>query len=158
MDMKKMGPKQMARMKAMKKKRMNMMGRMPESAGMSVPSSLPGFPGASHIYHIGGTGFFLDHPEHITLTVEQQSMLGKIKEKALLADSTLEREIEEAEQALWVLTGSDSPDIKQIESKIREIEKLKSDRRLAFIRDVGKAAAGLTDEQRKTLVGEYSPE
>ena len=36
------------------------------SDGMSMPSALPGFPGQSHLYHIGATGFFLDHPEHIT--------------------------------------------------------------------------------------------
>ncbi|MBX9737491.1 MAG: hypothetical protein K2X32_11250, partial [Phycisphaerales bacterium] len=45
------------------------MGSMPmggagSPAAMAMPSALPGFPGASHIYHIGATGFFLDHPEH----------------------------------------------------------------------------------------------
>ena len=38
-------------------------------AGMSGPSSaMPGQPGASHLYHIGSTGFFLNHSRHITLT------------------------------------------------------------------------------------------
>ena len=32
-------------------------------AGMKTPAALPAFPGTSHIYHIGATGFFLDHPE-----------------------------------------------------------------------------------------------
>lgn len=56
---------------------MGMMGMNPAMSsdsmtGMDMPSALPGFPGASHVYHIGQTGFFLDHPEHITLTDEQQ--------------------------------------------------------------------------------------
>ena len=80
---------------------MGMMGRRPGASGMTVPSTLPGFPGASHIYHIGQTGFFLDHPQHITLTAEQQTALNQIKEKALLADSSAERQIDEAEQRLW---------------------------------------------------------
>lgn len=137
---------------------MGMMGRMPDRGGMSMPSSLPGFPGASHLYHIGETGFFLDHSEHITLSVEQQSQLAKIKEKALLADATFERDIDEGEQELWVLTSVAAPDIKKIESKIRAIEKLRGDRRLAFIREVGAAAAVLSDAQRKILVGEYAAE
>ncbi len=163
----KMGDKKMMGMKKDKmggmgkmgmKKGMGKMGRMPDQGGMSMPSSLPGFPGASHLYHIGETGFFLDHPEHITLTVEQQTQLAEIKEKALLADATFERSIDEAEQQLWVLTSADAPSIKKIESKVRAIEKLRGDRRLAFIRNVGAAAAALSDAQRKTLVGEYAPE
>lgn len=45
-------------------KGMGMMGGMSNNgmSGMQTPSALPGFPGASHIYHIGATGFFLDHP------------------------------------------------------------------------------------------------
>jgi len=35
---------------------------------------------------------------------------------------------------------------------VREIERLRADRRLAFIRSVGAAAAVLTDEQRQQLV------
>ena len=130
------------------------MGPMPAKGGAATHSSLPGFPGASHLYHIGATGFFLDHPTHVTLTAEQQKALNGIKEKALLAKSTSARKVEEAEQALWTLTGSDSPDAGQIEAKVREIEGLRSEQRLAFIRAVGDAANVLTEEQRKTLSGD----
>jgi Spy/CpxP family protein refolding chaperone len=136
---------------------MEMMGMMHGMGGMqnmAVPSALPGFPGASHLYHIGATGFFLDHPEHITLTTEQQTKLNKIKEDAVLAKSTADRTIAQAEQELWELTGSDQPDIAKIEGKVRENEKLRSDARLSFIRSVGEAAKVLTDEQRKSLVGQ----
>lgn len=120
---------------------------------MQKTAALPGFPGASHIYHIGATGFFLDHPEHIRLTTDQQRTLNHIKEKALLNKATIQRKIDEAEQELWTLTGSDQPDAVKIETKIREIEKLRGDQRMAFINAVGEAANVLTDEQRQVLLG-----
>lgn len=122
-------------------------------AGSMAQSAMPGVPGASHLYHIGATGFFLDHPQHITLTTEQQAGLNKAKERALLAKSAADREVEQAEQALWLLTAADQPDGTLIEAKIREIEKLRSDERLAFIRAVGEASKLLTEEQRKSLTG-----
>ena len=152
------GMEMMSKMKG-KKGAMGMMGMNPamssdSMAGMDMPSALPGFPGASHLYHIGETGFFLDHPEHITLTDEQQKELNSIKESSLLATSTAERKIAEAEQDLWKLTASAEPDIKKIEAKAKEIAQLQVETRIAFIRSVGEAANVLTKEQRQTLVGE----
>ncbi|MEQ8636721.1 hypothetical protein [Gimesia maris] len=137
---------------------MAMMGQMKGMGQMQMPSALPGFAGASHIYHIGATSFFLDHSQHITLTQEQQVKLNQIKEKVLLGQATFDRWISEAEQELWVLTSSDTPAAAKIETKIREIEKLRSDKRIAYIRAVGEAARVLTDEQRQTLVGNLSPD
>lgn len=137
---------------------MRMMGQMPGMGAMQMPSALPGFPGASHIYHIGATGFFLDHPQHISLTAEQQAALNRIKQQALLDQSTVDRWIDQGEQEIWVLTSSDTPDINQIEAKVREVEKVRGDKRIAFIRAVGEAAAVLTDEQRQTLVGSLQPD
>jgi Spy/CpxP family protein refolding chaperone len=134
---------------------MGKMGQMP-MPGMLV-SALPGFPGASHIYHVGATGFFLDHPEHITLSTEQQTRLGQIREKAMMDQASDQRKIEQAEQELWDLTASDTPDAAKIEAKVREVEKLRGDQRLSFIRAVGSAAAVLTDEQRKQLTGMLPP-
>jgi Spy/CpxP family protein refolding chaperone len=124
---------------------------------MQMAAALPGFPGASHIYHIGATGFFLDHPEHITLTTQQQIDLNHLKEKALLDKSTADRKVEQAEQELWMLTASDQPDAGKIEAKVQEIEKVRADQRLAFIRAVGEAAKVLTDEQRHVLLGLAQP-
>lgn len=120
---------------------------------MKMTSALPGFPGASHIYHIGATGFFLDHPDHITLTTKQQTTLNGLKEKALLEKSTSQRKIDEAEQELWTLTASDQPDATKIDAKVRDIEKLRGDQRMGFIRSVGEAAKVLADDQRKSLLG-----
>lgn len=116
-------------------------------------SSLPGFPGASHLYHIGATGFFLDHTQHITLTLEQQVGLNQAKQQAAFARSTANRAADQLEQELWMLTAADQPDVAHIEAKIRECEKIRGDERLAFIRAVGEASKLLTDEQRKSLTG-----
>lgn len=139
---------------------MMMMGMSRMGGGMqggSMTSALPGFPGASHIYHVGATGLFLDHPQHITLTVEQQQSLNQLKEATLLEQATLERKIEQADQELWALTAADEPDAAKVEAKIREVEKLRGDQRIAFIRGVGSAAQLLTDEQRKQLTGHLPP-
>lgn len=136
---------------------MAMMGQVKGMGQMQMPSALPGFAGASHIYHIGATGVFLDHPRHITLTQDQQIKLNQIKQQTLLGQATLDRRISQAEQELWVLTGSDVPDAAKIEAKIREVEKLSGDKRIAYIRAVGEAAGVLTDQQRQTLAGTMLP-
>jgi len=133
------------------------MGGAGSPAAMAMPSALPGFPGASHIYHIGATGFFLDHPEHITLTLEQQTVLSQKKEQALLQQAQFKRRVEEAEQELWVLTAADQPDAAAIDTKVQQIAKLQGDQRIAFIRACGEAATVLTDEQRKQLTGMLPP-
>lgn len=138
------------------------MGNMPmggagSPAAMVMPSALAGFPGASHIYHVGATGFFLDHTGHITLTFEQQTLLNQRKEQVLLEQADFRRKIEQAEQELWVLTAADQPDAAAIERKVQEIAKLQGDQRLAFIRAVGEAAKVLTEEQRKQLTGMLPP-
>jgi len=143
-----------------KMKMASMMGMTPmaPSVADTMPqSALPGFPGASHLYHIGATGFFLDHPEHITLTTEQQLALNKIKDQALLGKSAADRAMEQAEQDLGTLTAVDQPEIAKIEAKVREIAKMSGDQRLAFIRAVGEAAKLLTADQRKILTGFAPP-
>lgn len=131
----------------------NAMGGVNSATAMATPSALPGFPGQSHLYHIGATGFFLDHPEHITLTTAQQQMLAQHKQQALLKQTAQQGQIDAAEQALWQLTGADQPQLGEIEKKTREIEQLRGDQRATYIRAVGGAAEMLTDEQRKQLVG-----
>ena len=137
-----------------------MMGMSPMGGGSPAamtPSALPGFPGASHLYHIGATGFFLDHPQHIALTLEQQAGLNQAKQQAAFAKSTADLAAAQVEQELWMLTAADQPDAAKIEAKIRENEKIRGDERLAFIRAVGEASKLLTDEQRKSLTGFAPP-
>ena len=119
-------------------------------------SSLPGVPGASHVYHIGSTGFFLDQPQ-LNLTTEQQTALNRIKERALLERSNAERRIEQGEQELWALTGADLPDAAKVQAKLQEIEQLRTAQRIAFIRAVGEATKQLTPEQQNALTGMAMP-
>ena len=139
----------------------DMMGRMRGSmrgmGNMGPTASLPGFPGASHLYHVGATGFFLDHPQHITLSIDQLTALNRIKEKALLDRSSFDRRIADAEQELWTLTAADTPDAAKIDPKVGEIEKLRGDQRLAFIRAVGEAGKALTSDQQAALLGTKPP-
>jgi len=133
---------------------MGIMGMAPGAGtAMAMPSGLPGFPGASHLYHVGSTGFFLDYADKLGLTIEQRSALNAIKQRALSTQATAQRKASEAEEALWTLTAGEQPDIAAIESKVREIEKLKSDQRLTFIRAVGDAGKVLTADQQRMVHG-----
>lgn len=137
---------------------MDMMGRMrgnmqKSMRNMTPVGQLPGFPGASHLYHVGATDFFLDHAQHINLSTAQQTNLNRIKEKTLLDRANMERRIEDAEQELWVLTSADSPDAAKIEAKVQAIEKQRSADRMAYIRAVGEACKVLTADQRAQLLG-----
>jgi hypothetical protein len=126
-------------------------------SSMAKSSTMPGFPGSSHLYHIGATGFFLDHPKCIALSTEQQMMLNQVKEQAALDKASTERSVQGAEQELWTLTAADQPDNAQIEAKVAEIEKFKGDVRLRFISAVGDAANILNDGQRMSLTGFAPP-
>ena len=133
-----------------------MMGMAPAPQAMRM-SSLPGFPGATHLYHVGATGFFLDHAGHLSLTTEQRASLGQVRERAMLEQATARRSIEQAEQELWSLTAADQPDAQAIEAKVAEIERLRGQQRLQLIRAVGEAGQVLTDEQRRVLTGQSAP-
>ena len=137
-----------------------MRGSMPERSGMKKMASaanLPGFPGASRLYHIGATGFFLDHPMHIALTTAQKSALNGIKQKTLLERTRFDRLIDGAEQSLWTMTAADMPDATRIDAQVRAIEKLRGDQRMAFIRGVGAAGKMLTTDQQGALLGTIPP-
>ena len=137
-----------------------MMGSMGSSGKGSMkasPSTMPGQPGASHLYHIGSTGFFLNHAKHITLTPEQKMTLKRVKARALQDRTTAQRRIDQAEQELYMVTGVDQPDTAQIQAKITVIEKLRVDQRMNLIRSVGEAANMLTHDQHQALLGTMTP-
>ncbi len=52
-----------------------MMGMSKMGPAQTTGSELPGFPGQSHLYHVGATGFFLDHASMLNLTSEQKNGL-----------------------------------------------------------------------------------
>ena len=123
-------------------------------AAMSGPTSaMPGQPGASHLYHIGSTGFFLNHSQHITLTADQKYTLNRLKERAMLERASVQRKVDQSEQDLYTLTGADQLDNAKVQAKIGEIEKLRSEQRMNFIRAVGEAISVLTHDQHLALMG-----
>ena len=121
------------------------------SAPASVNPTLSASPGASHLYHVGATGFFLDLSPRIALTADQQGALNQMKAKTLFSKSASDRKIEAGEQDLWLLTAVDSPSAVKITAKVREIEKERGDERIAFIQAVGEAAKILTPAQQAQL-------
>ena len=133
------------------------MGAPGSTVGASPPPvELPGFSGATHLYHLGATDFFLDYKNGLQLTTEQVSRLMLLRQTAHSSGVTTQRAIGDAELETWQLTGADRPDIGLIEAKVREIEKLRADQRVGFIRAVGAAAVVLTEAQRSALVGHGS--
>ena len=112
---------------------------------------------AFHLLHIGAKDFFLDHAQHLTLGTGQQKRLNQSREQALLDRASANRKIQEAEQQLWKSTANEQPNPAEIETKVREIEKLRADQRLAMIRLVDEAARVLTEEQTKILLGTAAP-
>jgi Spy/CpxP family protein refolding chaperone len=137
------------------------MSAVPPPAGgmatMSGPSSATqGHGGASHLYHIGSKGFFLNQSRHITLSPDQNLTLNLVKKNAMLNRASEQRSIDQAEQELYALTGTNQPDETRIEAKIVDIEKLRADQRMRFIRAVADASNVLTPEQRTALRGTTS--
>jgi hypothetical protein len=126
-----------------------LMGLGPEAAAMQR-GGLPAA-GAPHGYHVGAVDFFLDRSAALSLSADQQIRLTAARERALLAFSTTQRRIEEAELALWKLTSDEKPDADKIDAKLDEIAKLSSGQRKDYIRAVGEALTVLTDAQKSTL-------
>ncbi|MDP3073776.1 MAG: hypothetical protein Q8N18_26060 [Opitutaceae bacterium] len=108
--------------------------------------------GPAALMHIGAKGFFLDRPQTFTPRADQAKTLGEIKERSAMAMMAADKKLQEAEQQLWKLTASERPDIAGIEAKVRDVEKLRADQRIAFIRSVAEAANLLAPEQKETLL------
>ncbi len=138
---------------------LGMMGRDPSSAARGiadVSASLPGFPGRSHLYHVGATGFFLDHDDHVQLTDAQRADLARIKSVAQNGHAEVLSRIAAAEHDLYVVTSADGFSREAVDAGVRRIAALYVERRLAFIQAVGQAASVLTNAQRRALVGTAS--
>ena len=124
------------------------------TAGANATSSpIPGQRGASRLYHIGSTGFFLNHPQHITLTPDQKKTLSRLQEKAMIDRGSTQKFIDAAERDIYALTGAAQPDASKIRAKLGEIGMLRANQRMNFIRAVGEATNVLTYEQHLALMG-----
>lgn len=113
--------------------------------------------GPPALLHLGAKNFFLDQPQKLTLSAEQAKRIGEIKERTAMDMMASDKKIQEAEQQIWKLTSSDRPAPDEIEGRVREVEKLRADQRIAFIRSVSEAANLLTAEQKEVLTRETGP-
>ncbi|WP_437656830.1 periplasmic heavy metal sensor [Sorangium sp. So ce1182] len=127
-----------------------LMGSAPGMAGGATPG-LPGG-GAPHVYHAGAEDFFLGRAAALGLSTDQQNQLAALRERALLAFATTQRQLDQAEQDLWVLTSAERPDAAKVEAKLSEISRLSARQRMDYIRAVGDAVGILSDAQRKAVV------
>ena len=121
----------------------------------SMPNGAPNQPAASNVleatrlYHAGSTDFFLDQGDKLNLTSKQTADITEIKRKSLVATEELQTKIAQSEKELFALTGADTPNESTIANKVKDIERLRGEQRLNFIKSVGKAGRVLNDTQRK---------
>ena len=136
---------------------MKMPMKMPIPAAAPTAHAMPGSPGGAHLYHVGATGFFLDHAGTIALDATQTAALTAIRDTAMGEQAGVQRKIDQAEQDLWRLTDSGQPELAKVDGKVREIETLTGNQRIAFIRAVGQAAGILSPEQRAAVLADAAP-
>lgn len=113
--------------------------------------------GPPALLHIGAKGFFIDRPQTFTPRADQAKTLSDIKERTTMDMMAADKNIQEAEQQLWRLTANERPNLAEIEAKTREVEKLRADQRIVFIRAIAEAANLLTAEQKESLLRSKSP-
>lgn len=133
---------------------MTMMGKKPAAmlAQENDIEDLPGDSDAPHLYHLGETGFFLDHAELMDLNQQQTKQLENLKQTWFSYSKQITRDIDDLEEQLWELTSEGKPDAKKIEDKIRQITALHANLRIDFIRKVGEAVSVLSPDQIRVLI------
>jgi Spy/CpxP family protein refolding chaperone len=98
-------------------------------------------------------GFALRHRQELSLTPQQVETLKKLGMDSRRAAIRAAADRKVAQLDLASLRQSDPVDMGKVEAKVREIERLRADSRLAAIRTDEQAKAQLTPEQREKLKG-----
>ena len=98
-------------------------------------------------------GFALRHRQELSLTPQQVETLKKLGMDSRRAAIRAAADRKVAQLDLVSLRQSDPVDMGKVEAKVREIERLRADSRLAAIRTDEQAKAQLTPEQREKLKG-----
>ncbi len=95
--------------------------------------------------------YMLSHREELKLTPEQVKKLEGLRSDFERDGRKNQDDLRAAEKSLDDLTRSDSVDLKQAEAKVREVERLRADQRIARIRAVEQGKSILSQEQRDRL-------
>lgn len=91
----------------------------------------------------------LRHRDKLELTADQVRHLERLKSEFEKESIRKEADLRVAEMDLKALRDAQSVDLVKVEAKVREIERLRGDLRLARIRTVEKGKEQLTAEQRR---------
>jgi Spy/CpxP family protein refolding chaperone len=105
--------------------------------------------------------FMLSNQDKLQLSSSQVQTLEKLRNDFRRQSIRLDADLKVAEMDLAQLLDSDSADMGKVESKVREIEKLKGDLRLARLRAIEEGKRILSQEQRvklKELLGGSQPD
>lgn len=95
--------------------------------------------------------FMLRHKEKLELSPGQVENLKRLRSDFERKAIRRRADIRVAEMELQTLLDANSIDLSQVETKIREIERLRADHRLARIRTIEEGKRTLTPEQRAKL-------
>lgn len=110
--------------------------------------------------HFGGSAWreeqplislMLRHREKLELSAEQAEELEQLRSDYQRAAIRNDADLRIAEMDLEALLEAEPVDMAKVESKIREIERLRADQRLSRIRAIEKGKEQLSAEQRKKL-------
>ena len=95
--------------------------------------------------------FMLSNQDKLQLSASQVQTLEKLRNDFRRQSIRLDADLKVAEMDLAQLLDADSADMGKVESKVREIEKLKGDLRLARLRAIEEGKKVLSAEQRVRL-------
>jgi Spy/CpxP family protein refolding chaperone len=95
--------------------------------------------------------FMLRHRDKLGLSADQVQGLERLRDSFQREVIRSEADLRIADMDLASLLSADPIDLQKVEAKVREIERLKSDLRLARIRAIEKGKALLNAEQRAKL-------
>lgn len=89
--------------------------------------------------------------DELRLSADQVKTLEGLVERFRKDAEARSRQIEAAEQEVASMLKADPADLNQVESKVRAIQALRADLRIARIRTIEEGRAALTQEQRQKL-------
>jgi Spy/CpxP family protein refolding chaperone len=101
--------------------------------------------------------FILDHREQLALTPEQATRLETLRQEFTRETIRRDADLRIAEMDLAALLEQTPADLAKAEAKIRELEKLRADLRIARVRALEQGRAVLTPEQRTKLQALLGP-
>jgi Spy/CpxP family protein refolding chaperone len=99
----------------------------------------------------------LKNKDHLRLSAEQVKKLEQLRDNYQRQSIRTDAEVRILDLDIATLLDNPTVDVSKVEQKIREVEKLRADLRVARVRAVEQAKAVLTAEQRKKFYETLEP-